>query len=77
MENEDLELYAEFLVQCRALLGPFDIEKLASDPEYKAAFIQNANINPDDQIFKLAKNINRMLEQTTPGLKFSLMQKAN
>jgi hypothetical protein len=77
MEKEDLELYAEFLAQCRELLGPFDIEKLASDPEYKAAFIQNADINPDDQIFKLAKNINRMLEQTKPGVKFALVQNAH
>jgi hypothetical protein len=77
MENEDLELYAEFLAQCRELLGPFDVEKLASDPEYKAAFIQNADINPDDQIFKLAKNINRMLEQTKPGVKFALVQNAH
>ena len=77
MEKDELELYAEFLAQCRDLLGPFDVERLATDPEYKATFIQNTEISPDDQIFKLAKNINRMLEKTTPGLKFALVQNAN
>ena len=76
MEKEDLELYADFLAQCRELLGPFDVERLATDPEYKASFIQNAEISPDDQIFKLAKNINRMLEKTNPGVKFALVQNA-
>ena len=77
MENEDFELYAEFLVQCRELLGPFDIEKLAFDPEYKAEFIQRAEISPEDQIFKMAKNINRLLEKRTPELKFALVQNAH
>ena len=63
MENHDFEVYAEFLAQCRDLLGQFDIEKLAFDPSYKAEVFERIAINPDDQIFKMAKTINRKLEK--------------
>ena len=61
MKSNDIEVYAEFLAQCRELLGPFDIQKLAFDPEYKAHFFERIAINPNDKIFKMAKTINRKL----------------
>lgn len=63
MENQDFEIYAEFLAQCRALMGPFDIEKLAFDPAYKAAFFERVALSADDQIFTMAKTVNRKLEK--------------
>jgi hypothetical protein len=77
LEKQEFEIYAEFLAQCRELLGPFDLEKLAFDPEYKAQFFERVEINADDQIFKMAKTINRLLEKKTPGVKYTMLQSAN
>jgi len=38
MINNQYEMYAQFLIRCREVMGPFDVEKLATDENYKADF---------------------------------------
>ena len=62
MNNNDVyTVYAAFLVQCRKVLGPFDLEKLASDEDYKTDFFNRVKLSADDQLFEMADLVNRTL----------------
>ncbi|OQW68957.1 MAG: hypothetical protein CTY37_05595 [Methylotenera sp.] len=64
MNNQNVyAVYAEFLVQCRRVMGPFDIEKLASDEAYKVDFFNRVMLSEDDQLFKMADLVNRALTE--------------
>lgn len=64
MINNQYEMYAQFLIRCREVMGPFDIEKLASDANYKADFFQRVALSADDELFNMAFIINRRLTET-------------
>lgn len=64
MINNQYEMYAQFLIRCRELMGPFDVEKLASDENYKADFFQRVALSADDELFSMAYIINRNLTET-------------
>ena len=55
------DMYAQFLIRCREIMGPFDVEKLACDEDYKADFFQRAALTADDDLFLMAYIINRNL----------------
>lgn len=64
MTNNDVyAVYAEFLVQCRKVMGPFDIEKLACDQDYKADFFNRVALSADDQLFEMANLVSRALNE--------------
>lgn len=64
MNNQNVyAVYAEFLVHCRRVMGPFDIEKLASDEAYKVDFFNRVMLSEDDQLFKMADLVNRALTE--------------
>ena len=60
MKNQ-YEMYAQFLIRCREVMGPFGVEKLASDEEYKADFFHRVALTADDELFNMAFIINRTL----------------
>lgn len=62
MKNQ-YEMYAQFLIRCREVMGSFDIEKLASDEDYKADFFQRVALSADDELFNMAFIINRTLNE--------------
>lgn len=64
MINNQYEMYAQFLIRCRKVMGPFDVEKLASDENYKADFFQRVALSADDDLFNMAYIINRSLTET-------------
>lgn len=69
MNNQNVyAVYAEFLVQCRRVMGPFDIEKLASDEAYKADFFNRVMLSEDDQLFKMADLVNRALSEESTSV---------
>jgi hypothetical protein len=63
MTNDNIDVYAQFLAQCREVMGPFDLEKLAYDQQYKADFFKRINISADDQLFQLAALVDYQLTE--------------
>jgi hypothetical protein len=55
------DIYAQFLVRCRQVMGPFDLERLESDEAYKADFFKRVALSADDQIFTLADLVRQAL----------------
>ncbi|WP_047541556.1 hypothetical protein [Methylotenera versatilis] len=64
MINNQYEMYAQFLIRCREVMGPFDVEKLATDENYKADFFQRVALSADDELFNMAFIINCSLNET-------------
>ena len=55
--------YAAFLIQCRKVMGPFDVEKLAHDETYKAEFFNRVSLSADDSLFELANLVSDQLNE--------------
>ncbi len=69
MNNYDVyTVYAAFLVQCRNVMGPFDIDKLASDESYKADFFNRVRLSADDKLFELAELVNQAINEETSSV---------
>lgn len=65
--NDSLTMYAEFLAQCRKVMGPIDLDKLAHDNHYKAEFLNRVNLSKDDRLFQLAAQVDRKLTEEMFG----------
>jgi hypothetical protein len=57
----EYDVYAQFLVRCREVMGPFDLERLENDETYKADFFKRVALSADDQIFALADLVSQTL----------------
>lgn len=68
MTNNSYAVYAQFLVQCRKVMGPFDIEKLSHDNAYKTEFFNRVKLSDDDALFQLADLVNRTLAEEAQDL---------
>ena len=65
MINDNVAVYAQFLAQCREVIGPFDIERLAYDQQYKAQLISSLALTVDDKLFEMAALVNSKLNEET------------
>ena len=65
--TDSLAVYAEFLARCRQVMGPIDLEKLAYDNDYKAEFFNRVKLSEDDQLFQLAAQVDRKLNEEMFG----------
>ena len=63
MTNDNVAVYAQFLAQCREIIGPFDIERLAYDQQYKAQLIHNVALTADDKLFEMAALVDSKLNE--------------
>jgi hypothetical protein len=68
MTNDNVAVYAQFLAQCREVVGPFDIERLAYDQEYKTKFFNSIAISADDELFEMAALVSRKLREEIPSV---------
>ena len=66
--DDSLAIYAEFLARCRKVMGPIDLEKLAYDRNYKAEFFCRVKLREDDQLFQLAAQVDRKLNEEIFGV---------
>ena len=66
--NDSLAIYAEFLVRCRKVMGPIDIDKLAYDRDYKAEFFNRVKLSEDDKLFQLAAQVDRKIDEEMFGV---------
>ncbi len=64
MQTNEYDVYAEFLLACKDVMGSLDIDRLENDEEYKAEFFNNLSLEADDNLFKLADIVNRELDKT-------------
>ena len=65
MTNDNIAVYAQFLAQCRKVIGPFDIERLACDQQYKAQLISSLALTADDKLFEMAALVDSKLNEET------------
>lgn len=63
MSNNNVAVYAQFLAQCREVIGPFDIERLAYDQQYKAQLILSLALKADDKLFDMAALVTSKLNE--------------
>jgi hypothetical protein len=62
------DIYAQFLVRCRQVMGPFDLDRLESDEVYKADFFKRVALSADDQIFALADLVRQTLNNESASI---------
>ena len=62
MNYNKYDVYAQFLVRCREVMGPVDLERLEHDNAYKTDFFGRAALSADDQIFALADLVSRVIQ---------------
>jgi hypothetical protein len=67
MQNQ-YDIYAQFLVRCRQVMGPFDVERLEYDEAYKAEFFNRIALSADDRLFELADMVSRVIEEEITSL---------
>ena len=63
--NDNVAVYAQFLAQCREVIGPFDIERLAYDQQYKAQLINYLALTADYKLFEMAALVDSKLNEET------------
>ena len=63
MTNNNVAIYAQFLAQCREVIGPFDIERMAYDQQYKAQLISSLALTADDKLFEMAALVDSKLNE--------------
>ena len=63
MTHNNVAVYAQFLAQCREIIGPFDLERLAYDQQYKAQLISSLALTADDKLFEMAALVDSKLNE--------------
>lgn len=62
MQENQFDVYAEFLIACKKVMGSVDFERLDSDSEYRTEVCQRVFSNADDRLFYMAELINNKIE---------------
>jgi hypothetical protein len=62
MNYNQYDVYAQFLIRCREVMGPFDLARLEHDDAYKTDFFKRVALSADDQIFALAGLVKRVMQ---------------
>ena len=68
MNYNQYDVYAQFLVRCREVMGPFDLERLEHDEVYKTDFFKRVALSADDRIFALAYLVTRVMQDETVNI---------
>jgi|APFre7841882724_1041349.scaffolds.fasta_scaffold70392_2 hypothetical protein len=63
MTNDNIAVYAQFLAQCKEVMGSYDLERLAYDETYKAEFFNSVKLSADDQLFQMAALVDHQLNE--------------
>jgi len=62
MQYSQYDIYAEFLLECKEIMGSVDFERLDNDSEYRSDICQRVASKVDGRLFYMADLINRKLE---------------
>ncbi len=63
MQANQYDVYAQFLLACKEVMGTLDLEKLANDETYKAECFNRVSLDANDKLFAIADLVNRELEK--------------
>lgn len=62
MQTDNLDVYAQFLLDCKKVMGTLDFDKLTNDSEYKAELFSRIALSADDKIFEMASLVSQELD---------------
>lgn len=63
MQANNFDVYAQFLLDCKRVMGTLDLDKLANDSEYKAEVFSRIQLSADDKIFEVASLVNQEFDE--------------
>ena len=63
MQANQYDVYAQFLLACKKVMGAVDFERLDNDNEYRAEVCQRVALNADDSLFEIAHLVNQELNE--------------
>jgi hypothetical protein len=66
MEANQYDVYAEFLLECKKVMGSVDFERLDTDSAYRTEVCQRVVAKADERLFDIADMINREIESEEP-----------
>ena len=61
MQANQYDVYAQFLLACKQVMGTVDFERLDNDDEYRTAVCQRIALDADDTLFETAHLVNQEL----------------
>lgn len=67
MQTNNFDVYAQFLLDCKKVMGTLDLDRLAFDSEYKAEVFNRIAENADEKIFEMANLVNQELNEDEFG----------
>jgi len=62
MQAGPFDVYAEFLLECKEVMGSVDFDRLDQDDEYRSDVCQRIASKVDGRLFYMADLINRKLD---------------
>jgi len=63
MQANQYDMYAQFLLACKQVMGTVDFERLDNDNEYRTEICQRITLNADDTLFEIAHLVNQELSE--------------
>ncbi|MFW5431533.1 MAG: hypothetical protein ACKE5M_05850 [Methylophilaceae bacterium] len=66
MQANQYDVYAQFLLECKEVMGSVDFERLDTDSEYRTEVCQRVMSKADDRLFDIADMVNREIESEEP-----------
>lgn len=62
MQANQYDVYAQFLLECKKVMGTVDFERLDADTAYRAEICQRVIAQADDRLFEIADLVNREID---------------
>jgi hypothetical protein len=66
MQATPYDVYAEFLLACKKVMGSVDFQRLDTDSAYRTEVCQRVLSKADDRLFDIADLISREIENEEP-----------
>jgi hypothetical protein len=63
MQVNHFDVYAQFLLECKKVMGSVDFERLDKDNEYRTQVCQRIALNVDDSLFEIAHLVNQEIDE--------------
>lgn len=67
MEANQFDVYAEFLLECKKVMGSVDFERFDHDSNYRTEVCQRVISQADDRLFDIADLVNREIDNEEPA----------
>jgi hypothetical protein len=68
MQTNSYDTCTKFLIECRKVMGPFDLAKLEHDENYKTEIFSRMSLSADDNLFHMAATVRELLTKESIGI---------